>query len=97
MSEKWFEGDYPENFDKIPPEAQQALLAWIDRNLYPIKSFNNKHTSYGLKHQYNLAYVDNGTFKGAMLKAGFKVKNYSEQNWVFNISERSPLFLSREK
>jgi len=34
-------------------------------------------------------YVYNGVFKGAMLAAGYKVKNKSDRNWVFNISQKS--------
>jgi hypothetical protein len=33
-------------------------------------------------------YVTNGEFKGAMLKAGFKVLDKTEMNWHFNVYVR---------
>ncbi|MCG1226654.1 hypothetical protein K4S73_06115 [Staphylococcus epidermidis] len=35
------------------------------------------------------SYVTNGQFKGAMLKAGFDVKDKTQLNWHFNVSEKS--------
>lgn len=35
------------------------------------------------------SYVTNGQFKGAMLKAGFDVKDKIQLNWHFNVSEKS--------
>lgn len=94
---KWTEHDYPEVFDALPVERQQKLLNWIAENLQPIQGFNSRHTSYGLKHCVEFddgadSYFTNGEFKGAMLKAGYKVRNESALNWVFNVSERSPVF-----
>lgn len=94
----WSEADFPEQFDKLPEERQQFLLNWIEENLIPIQSFNPNHTSYGLKHLISdgAEYFTNGEFKGAMLKSGYKVQNESELNWVFNISEKSPI-IKRKK
>ena len=91
----WTEHDYPDNFEKLPGERQEQLLKWIDDNLLSRKTFNIRHTSYGLKHSVKLAgdsYFDNGQFKGAMLKAGYKVKDATSLNWVFNVSDKSPCF-----
>lgn len=93
----WTEHDYPEQFDLLPPERQRLLLDWIDANLTPIQRFNWRHTSYGLKHLVRFedgenAYFTNGEFKGAMLKAGFQVQSFDALNWVFNVSQRSPVF-----
>ena len=93
--DKWTEFDYPENFDKLPLERQNQLLNWISENLKPRKTFNDRHTSYGLKHLVKFSdgtnsYFTNGEFKGAMLKSGYRVKDKSALNWVFNISEKSP-------
>lgn len=85
-------GDMPERFQELPEQRKEFLLNWISENLIPIKSFNTYHTSYGLKHLIPNEYFTNGEFKGAMLELGFKVKNKRELNWVFNISERSPIF-----
>lgn len=79
----------PEAFDYLTPGEQGRLTDWIKANLETRKTFNDKHTSYGLKHIYASnggVYVGNGAFKGAMLKCGFKVKNTTELNWIFNVS-----------
>ena len=89
--DKWYETDYPEQFDALPEERQQFLLNWISENLVPIQNFNHNRTSYGLKHMIpEDEYFTNGEFKGAMLKAGYKVHNKAEINWIFNVSENSP-------
>lgn len=88
--------DYHE-FEQLPSQRQRDLLDWIDRNLRPIATFNARHTPYGLKHLVTFesdkdSYFTNGEFKGAMLQAGYKVRNKKTQNWVFNVSEQSPVF-----
>lgn len=91
---------YPEMFDALPVERQNKLLNWIEDNLMPRKAFNERHTSYGMKQHIKLAddtdgsnsYFYDGEFKGAMLKLGYKVKDQSTLHWVFNVSEKSPLF-----
>ncbi|MEG0754393.1 MAG: hypothetical protein RR461_11205 [Angelakisella sp.] len=99
--DKWTEHDYPELFDQLPADRQQALIHWIEENLMPRKSFNNRYTSYGLKHRVTFPdnmdpYFYNGAFKGAMLKAGFSVRDSKALNWVFNISDKSPLFKQKD-
>lgn len=89
--------DSPDMFTRMPRERQELLLDWIANNLYSIQSFNSRHTSYGLKHLIRLGegvdpYFYNGEFKGAMLESGFLIQDQFEQNWVFNVSERSPVF-----
>lgn len=91
--------DHPSAFDQLSLEAQQHLLDWIESGLIPKQGFNERHTSYGLKHMYESQtrdgqdhYVTNGEFKGAMLKLGFKVKDEAAKNWVFNISQKSLAF-----
>ncbi|AWZ48438.1 hypothetical protein C3495_06235 [Clostridiaceae bacterium 14S0207] len=88
--------DDPKNFKDLSTTQKKILLNWIDENLEKIKSFNTKHTSYGLKHLFekstNGFYIDNGTFKGAMLEANYKIQNTNEKNWVFNISNKSACF-----
>ena len=34
----------------IPEDLQQIVLLWIQDNIRPIKSPNNWHSSYGIKH-----------------------------------------------
>ena len=78
----------------LTSKERSLLVEWIVENLYPRQSFNDVKTSYGLKHIFehsvNGFYVDNDTFKYAMVDCGFNVKNKAELNWVFNISQKSP-------
>ena len=75
---------------ELPENKLRELVAFC-RSLETIQTFNDKHTSYGIKHifEHYGGYVTNGEFKGAMQIAGFKVKDAHEKNWVFNVSERS--------
>lgn len=79
-------------FDEMTEDNQKAVLSWISRNFIMIETFNTKHSSYQLKHSFeaDCFYITNGEFKGAMLKSGFSVKNIKDDNWFFNISEKSP-------
>ena len=88
----------PQAFELLSSDRQEFLLNWIDRNLLPIQSFNPRHTSYGLKQwiSEDKEYFTNGEFKGAMLKAGYKVQNRSALNWVFNVSEKSPIIQRKQ-
>ena len=86
--------DYSQ-FENLSVEQQNEVLEWIKQNLVSIKSFNPKHDSYELKHLVRFSdgkrpYLTNGQFKGAMLRAGYRVQDMNAQNWKFNVSERSP-------
>lgn len=78
----------------ISNEEHKLLIEWIEANLIPRETFNDIKTSYGLKHIFEFSdggfYVDNETFKQAMLECGFRVRNPSKENWIFNISMKSP-------
>lgn len=90
----------PEHFETLNQVKQNELLEFC-YSLSKIKNFNIKHSSYGLKHVFERRYCDalsgpfegsyvtNGQFKGAMLKAGFEVKDKEQLNWHFNVSEKS--------
>ena len=90
----------PEHFDELNEDKKCALMEFCN-SLDKIKSFNMWHSSYGLKHVFETeyrkkledtfegSYITNGQFKGAMLKAGFDVKDKTQLNWHFNLSERS--------
>ena len=83
----------PSEFNYLTKEEQDILLDWCDLIL-KISTINTKHTSYWLKHLFSRSrdgfYISNGTFKGAMLKLGFKYASTdSGINWMFNISEKS--------
>lgn len=79
---------------KLTESQYNILIKWIKKNLLPRETFNDIKTSYGLKHLFEFSedgfYVDNDTFKQAMLECGFKVRNPSKENWIFNISQKSP-------
>ena len=83
----------PERFDELPEERKEILLKWISYNLLPIRSFNTHYTSYSIKQWIEDDYFTNGEFKGAMLAAGYKVQDKTKDNWVFNISQRSPIIM----
>ncbi len=87
MSSDWVND--PESFNNLSTEDQNKLLRWIEQNLTKSERFNPKFDSYRLKHLMGF-YCTNGQFKGAMLKAGYKVKDESALNWIFNISRHSP-------
>lgn len=92
--------DQPEEFENLSQVKKDALLEFC-YSINKIKTFNTSRTSYGLKHVFerkyretlsgNLggSYVTNGQFKGAMLEAGFDVKDKSRLNWHFNASQKS--------
>lgn len=89
-----------EHFKELNQVKKNALLEFC-YSINKIKTFNTRHTSYGLKHvferkyrealsgTFESSYVTNGQFKGAMLEAGFDVKDKSQLNWHFNASEKS--------
>jgi len=82
--------DSPLAFYRMLDHEQEVLADWCDQ-LVKIKTINQRHSSYGLKHIFssNAFYVTNGEFKGAMLVAGFTPDDKTRTNWCFNVSERS--------
>ena len=84
----------PQSFCELTSNQQEVLLSWIRDNFISMNTFNVQKTSYHMKHIFeeDNFYVTNGQFKGAMLKAGFRVKNPESDNWYFNVSNRSPAF-----
>ncbi len=90
----------PDDFNNLHEVQKQYLLDFC-YSLEKTQSFNMMHNSYSLKHKYEKLYRDklaqhnstssisNGQFKGAMLKAGFKVKDETRLNWNFNVNKKS--------
>ena len=79
-------------------EELKPIIVFIEENITKIKSFNKKHSSYGLKHILekripNLnrkKYITNGSLIAAMIICGFKYKRKAlTPNCFFNISEKS--------
>lgn len=89
-----FNANDPQSFGELTNDEQELLLSWIRDNFISTTTFNVQKNSYHLKHIFeeDAFYVTNGQFKGAMLKAGFRVKNPESDYWCFNISKRSPAF-----
>lgn len=85
--------DRPADFRHLDTEEQAKAIAWCSRYFIPTQTFNERHSSYGLKHtlqSFDGTYLTNGQFKGAMLLCGYKPKSVEDLNWVFGISEKSP-------
>lgn len=92
--------DDPEHYKELSDSRKLALKDFC-KSFERIKGFNLHNSSYGLKHIFENLYrkelhgeqfgsrISNGQFKGAMLEAGFEVKDKQAQNWHFNISKRS--------
>lgn len=82
-------------FNDLNEHEKITLVSWITDNLeqYRIKSYQNHHSSYGLKHVFERSeqgfYITNGQFKGAMLHAGFKPKNTDDINWTYQLSKKT--------
>ena len=81
-------------FDKLSLDEQTQLVNWCETNLVKVKNISTYRSSYGLKHDFEHSpggfYITNGAFKGAMIKAGFNYKDYTDSpNWHFNVSKGS--------
>ncbi len=83
----------PDDFKNLTEEQQEILQDWILKNLERDNRFDLATNSYDLKHIFsdslNGFYITNGQFKGAMLAAGYEVKDELLENWCFNVSKRS--------
>jgi DNA replication protein DnaC len=80
--------DHPHAYDALSQEGREALQYWIEHAIQPAQKADERHSSYGLKHEYERetkVYVSHAQFKGAMLVAGYLPIEKSEQNWHFKI------------
>ena len=80
--------DHPHAYDALSQEARETLQYLIERAIQPAQKADERHSSYGLKHEYERetkVYVSHAQFKGAMLMAGYLPTEKSEQNWHFKI------------
>lgn len=97
-----------EQYDSELKELQQQLfdnVGEIDhvvnllQGIEKIKTFNERHSSYGLKHWAEKTapnhYVSNGSFIVGAIVAGFKLK-INQPNAYFNISEKSLKQVTKE-
>lgn len=79
----------PNEFYKLCYEDQERLLNWISLNTTRKNHYNYTFNSYALKHLLpDDLYVNNGAFKGAMLKSGYRVLDKKMLNWIFNVYVR---------
>lgn len=72
----------PCQYDLLPLDEQAALQNWIHENIRGNEKDMLKYDSYKLKRSYP-AYIDNGSFKGAMLAAGYIPEDTRLINWKF--------------
>ena len=79
-------------FSDLSADDQIKAEAWVTEYCKPVKTFNTKHSSYGLKHDLQKStgvYMTNNQFKDLMLQHGFKPANTHDLNWNFGISEKA--------
>ena len=74
--------------------AVKSSMDYINRNFYPIKTFNKHESSYGIKHLVEEKigqYVANGELIVAMINCGYNYKQWSVNlpNCWFNVSQKS--------
>ena len=88
-----------EEFRRLEPQQQEALVDWIRAVLVPAKTIFHRN-SYGMKHDFEREpdgfHIRNGAFKGAMLAAGFRPVDELELNWRSRVRPARELD-SREK
>ena len=80
--------DHPYAYDTLSHEEREALQYWIERAIQPALKADERHSSYGLKREYEREtklHVSHAQFKGAMLIAGYLPTEKGEQNWHFKI------------
>ena len=80
--------DHPHEYDTLSQEEKDTLQYWIERAIQPAPKADERHSSYGLKHDYEREtklYVSHAQFKGAMLIAGYLPTAKGEQSWHFKI------------
>ncbi len=80
--------DHPHAYEALSQEQRDALQYWIERAIQPALKADERHSSYGLKHEYEhetKLFVSHAQFKGAMLMAGYLPTEQGEQNWHFKI------------
>lgn len=91
-------GNNPQQYKSLTKTEKDVLQFWIYRAFIEAKTVNRNHTSYGLKHHFEFYgfYVNNGAFKGAMLKAGYRADNPYDLNWLFNIKKPTRKHIPRD-
>ncbi|AZP96006.1 hypothetical protein CYK59_03155 [Latilactobacillus curvatus] len=69
----------PKLFNELSADEQAVLVNWVLTTLKPIKTFSSNRSSYEIKHIFERTplgfYVLNGAMKGAMLIAGYQIRN----------------------
>ena len=80
--------DHPHAYDALSQEEREALQYWIAHAIQPALKADERHSSYGLKHEYERETklsISHAQFKGAMLIAGYLPTEKGEQHWHFKI------------
>lgn len=91
-------GSNPQEYKSLTKTQKKALQFWISRAFTEAKTINRNQSFYGLKHHFEFYgfYVNNGAFKGAMLKAGYRPDNHYDLNWLFKIKKPTRKHLPRD-
>lgn len=92
------DGEDPKLFSDLSQDDQAICINWVHENVYPRKTINTAHTSYGMKHylQHDTGiYLTNNQFKHLMLVCGYKPRDERKLNWQYCVSEYSPCFRTK--
>ena len=91
----FYENEYDFLINNRDVDDYQQIKSWVDTELMPymtLKSINERHSSYGLKHVAERDvgfYVSNGDIKLALLENGVPFKAYpGSPNISYPISQK---------
>ena len=82
-------------FTDLSEDMQVICKKWVEDNIVSRKTKNDRHSSYGIKHDLERdtgIYMTNNQFKDLMLICGYQPVDPNEVNWFYRISEKSPAF-----
>ena len=91
------EADDPAQFALLSPEEKTILMDWI-KSWFEASKTEYKHNSFALKNFFEEGptaaeggfYINNGAFKGAMIKCGFRPIDANLKNWMFEVKVIRP-------
>ncbi|MEO7715658.1 MAG: hypothetical protein ABIY70_05625 [Capsulimonas sp.] len=91
------EADDPAQFALLSPEEKTILMDWI-KSWFEASKTEYKHNSFVLKNYFEEGataaekgfYINNGAFKGAMIKCGFRPIDANLKNWSFEVKVIRP-------
>ena len=86
---------FEEEFNKLTERQQFLMLNWLKHYLQPCKEINYNRPALELKNCFSCLffYVTREQFTCAMSKLGFSVVKNEKLDYVFNVSEKSKMFV----